>query len=229
MLRIVIAGRPNAGKSSLFNRLVRERDAIVSEKAGTTRDIKRRILELDEELEEVELIDTGGLEEREGLYRKVKEKALETIKKGDLILYLIDGRTIPTEEEVEYIRQIQRSGKPLLVLVNKIDNDKLIENFYNFYQLGVEELYPISVAHNRGIGKVVERIKEFIPRKRVYTPATPIEEEVPLEELVAQPEEGEGLEVKEIKVAIVGRVNVGKSSLLNRLVGEERAIVSEQD
>jgi GTP-binding protein len=211
--------------------LVRERDAIVSEKAGTTRDIKRRIVELDEELEEVELIDTGGLEEREGLYQKVKEKALETIEKGDLILYLIDGRTIPTEEEVEYIRQIQRLGKPLLVLVNKIDNDKLLENFYNFYQLGVEELYPISVAHNRGVGKVIERIKEFIPRKRVYTPATPIEEELPLEELVAQPEggKGEGEEVKEIKVAIVGRVNVGKSSLLNRLVGEERAIVSDQD
>jgi GTP-binding protein len=242
MIKVVIAGRPNVGKSSLFNRLVRERDAIVSEKAGTTRDIKRRIVELDDQLEEIELIDTGGLEEREGLFEKVKEKSLETIREGNIILYMVDGRSIPTDEEVKYIREIQKLGKPLLLLVNKIDNDKLMERFYDFYQLGVEEVYPISVAHNRGVGKVIERVKEFVPKRRQFTPGTQIEEEIPLEELLGElpgaegEEGGEGKEgeidptqLREIKVAIVGRVNVGKSSLLNRLVGEERSIVSEED
>lgn len=229
MFKLVIIGKPNVGKSSLFNRIVRERDAIVSEKAGTTRDIKRRIVSLDDDLEEVELIDTGGLEERDELFKKVKEKALEVARQGDLILYMVDGRSIPDDEEVKYIRQLQKLNKPILLLVNKIDNDSLMEGVYNFYSLGVEEVYPISVAHNRGVGKVIERIKEFVPKKKSWSPAAGIEEEIPLEELLEGGEEKEVVALPEIKVAIVGRVNVGKSSLLNKLVGTERAIVSEKD
>ncbi|NPA88455.1 ribosome biogenesis GTPase Der [Caminibacter pacificus] len=231
MLKIAILGKPNVGKSSFFNRVLRQRDAIVSEKAGTTRDIKKRIVSLDDELEDIILLDTGGLEERDELFEKVKQKALDVAKKADLILYMVDAKTIPDEKEIEYVRTLQRLNKPMILVVNKVDNDKLMENVYNFYELGIEEVYPISIAHNRGVGKLIERIKDYIPKKpRVIQEATSIEEDIPLEELFSEEDQNEDLEtLKEIKVAIVGRVNVGKSSLLNALVGEERAIVSDVD
>jgi GTP-binding protein len=228
MIKVAILGKPNVGKSSFFNRILRERDAIVSDKAGTTRDIKKRVVSLDDDYEDFILLDTGGLEKRDELFEKVKEKALLTAKEADLILYLVDAKTIPDEEEKKYFRSLQKLNKPLILVVNKVDNDKMMEKVYDFYELGADEVYPISVAHNRGVGKLVERIKEFIPKKQKLPEVTSIEEDIPLEEFLS--EDSENLEeLKEIKVAIVGRVNVGKSSLLNALVGEERAIVSEID
>ena len=232
MLKVAILGKPNVGKSSFFNRVLRKRDAIVSEKAGTTRDIKKREVSLDDDLEDIVLLDTGGLEERDELFEKVKQKALDVAKEADLILYMVDAKTIPDEEEKKYVRTLQKLNKPIILIVNKVDNDKLMEKVYDFYELGIEEVFPISIAHNRGVGKLIERIKEFVPKKpRVIQEATQIEEDIPLEELFSEEEEqNEDLEnLKEIKVAIVGRVNVGKSSLLNALVGEERAIVSDVD
>nr|WP_244924464.1 ribosome biogenesis GTPase Der [Caminibacter mediatlanticus] len=226
---MAILGKPNVGKSSFFNRIIRERDAIVSEKAGTTRDIKKRVVSLDDDLEEIILIDTGGLEERDELFNKVKEKAFEVAKEADLILYMVDGRTIPDEEEIKYFRKLQKLNKPLILVVNKVDNDKLMEGVYDFYSLGADEVFPISIAHNRGVGKLIERIKEFVPKKQKIIEATSIEEDIPLEELFSDEEDENLEELKEIKVAIVGRVNVGKSSLLNALVGSERAIVSDID
>jgi len=228
MFKIAIIGKPNVGKSSFFNRILRKRDAIVSEKAGTTRDIKKREVSLDDELEDILILDTGGLEERDELFSKVKEKALNTAKEADLIIYMVDAKTIPDEEEKKYVRVLQKLKKPIILVVNKVDNDNMMERVYDFYELGIEEVYPISIAHNRGVGKLIERIKEFIPKRQKIIEAASIEEEIPLEELFS--EESENLEeLKEIKVAIVGRVNVGKSSLLNALVGEERAIVSDVD
>ncbi|WP_457563074.1 ribosome biogenesis GTPase Der [Caminibacter pacificus] len=229
MLKIAILGKPNVGKSSFFNRIMRKRDAIVSEKAGTTRDIKKRVVSFDDDLEDVILMDTGGLEKRDELFEKVKQKALEVAKEADLILYMVDAKTIPDEEEKEYIRTLQKLKKPIILVVNKVDNDKMMESVWNYYELGVDEVYPISIAHNRGVGKLIERIKEYIPRKKRVIEATTIEEEVPLEELFSEEPQENLEELKEIKVAIVGRVNVGKSSLLNALVGEERAIVSDVD
>ena len=230
MIKVAILGKPNVGKSSLFNRILRERDAIVSEKAGTTRDIKKREVSLDEDLEEIILLDTGGLEERDELFNKVKQKALEVAKDADLILYMVDGKTIPDEEEIKYFRSLQKLGKYIILVVNKIDNDKMMEKVYDFYELGADEIYPISVAHNRGVGKLIERIKKFVPKKPKTFEVSEFEQEIPLEDLLVEEENEENLEeLKEIKVAIVGRVNVGKSSLLNALVGEERAIVSDID
>lgn len=227
MKKIAILGKPNVGKSSLFNRILRKRDAVISEKAGTTRDIKKRVVSLDDELEDIILIDTGGLEERDELFDKVKEKALNIAKDSDLILYMVDAKTIPDEEEIKYVRTLQKLNKPIILIVNKADNDKLKENMYNFYELGISEIYPISVSHNRGVGKLIERIKNFVPKKQVFE-VSEFEQDIPLEDLLS--EENENLEdIKEIKVAIIGRVNVGKSSLLNALVGEERAIVSDID
>jgi GTP-binding protein len=229
MLKVAILGKPNVGKSSFFNRILRKRDAIVSDKAGTTRDIKKRVVSLDDDLEDIVLLDTGGLESRDELFDKVKQKALDVAKEADLILYMVDARTIPDEEEIKYFRTLQKLKKPIILVVNKVDNDKLMEGVYNFYELGADEVYPISIAHNRGVGKLIERIKEFVPKKQQFIEATSIEEDIPLEDLFSD-EETENLEeLKEIKVAIVGRVNVGKSSLLNALVGEERAIVSDVD
>jgi GTP-binding protein len=226
--QITILGKPNVGKSSLFNRILRKRDAVISEKAGTTRDIKKRVVSLDDDLEDIVLIDTGGLEERDELFDKVKEKALNIAKESDLILYMVDAKTIPDEEEIKYVRTLQKLNKPIILIVNKADNDKLKENMYNFFELGIEEVYPISVVHNRGVGKLIERIKDFVPKKQVFE-TSEFEQDIPLEDLLNE-EENENLEdIKEIKVAIIGRVNVGKSSLLNALVGEERAIVSDID
>jgi GTP-binding protein len=227
MIKVAILGKPNVGKSSLFNRLLRERDAIVSEKAGTTRDIKKREISLDDELEDILLIDTGGLEERDELFNKVKEKALQVAREADIILYMVDGKTIPDEEEIKYFRNLQKLNKYIILVVNKIDNDKMMEKVYDFYELGADEIFPISVAHNRGVGKLIERIKKFVPKKQKFE-VSEFEQEIPLEELFNEEEENLE-EVKEIKVAIVGRVNVGKSSLLNALVGDERAIVSDVD
>jgi GTP-binding protein len=227
--QIAIIGKPNVGKSSLFNRILRKRDAVISEKAGTTRDIKKRVVTLDDELEDIILIDTGGLEERDELFDKVKEKALSIAKESDLILYIVDAKTIPDEEEIKYVRTLQKLNKPIILVVNKADNDKLKENMYNFFELGIEEIYPISVAHNRGVGKLIERIKDFIPKKQVFE-TSEFDQDIPLEELLSENSESENIEeINEIKVAIIGRVNVGKSSLLNALVGEERAIVSDID
>ena len=229
MLKVAILGKPNVGKSSFFNRILRKRDAIISEKAGTTRDIKKREVSLDDELEDILILDTGGLEERDELFNKVKQKALDAAKEADLIIYMVDAKTIPDEEEKKYVRSLQKLKKPIILVVNKVDNDKMMEKVYDFYELGVEEVYPISIAHNRGVGKLIERIKDFVPKKQKVIEATSIEEDIPLEELFCE-EENENLEeLKEIKVAIVGRVNVGKSSLLNAIVGEERAIVSDVD
>ncbi|WP_457564629.1 ribosome biogenesis GTPase Der [Caminibacter sp.] len=229
MLKIAILGKPNVGKSSFFNRILRKRDAIVSEKAGTTRDIKKRVISFDDELEDVVIMDTGGLERRDELFEKVKQKALDVAKEADLIIYMVDAKTIPDEEEKEYIRTLQKLKKPIILVVNKVDNDKMMESVWNYYELGVDEVYPISIAHNRGVGKLIERIKEYIPRKKRVIEATSIEEDIPLEELFSEEPQENLEELKEIKVAIVGRVNVGKSSLLNALVGEERAIVSDVD
>ena len=229
MIKIAILGKPNVGKSSLFNRIVRERDAIVSERAGTTRDIKKRVVNIDDELEDFILLDTGGLEERDELFNKVKEKSLNAAKEADLILYMVDAKSLPDEEEIKYFRSLQKLNKPIILVVNKVDNDKMMEKVYDFYSLGADEVYPVSVAHNRGVGKLVERIKEFIPKKKQIIEATSIEEDMAIEDLFSEEEKENLEELKEIKVAIVGRVNVGKSSLLNALIGEERAIVSDVD
>jgi len=222
MEKVVILGRPNVGKSSLFNRILKERDAITSEEAGTTRDIKRRVATFGQK--EAELIDTGGLEDRDGLFEKVKEKSLQAAKEADIILYMVDGKKLPDEEDKKFFRQLQKLGKKIALVVNKIDNDKEEENAWNFYEFGTQHLFPISVSHNRKVKRLLEWIEKELP-----APSQPIVEDEDLdlesflESLEKEPEE----EDKEIRVAILGRVNVGKSSLLNALLKEERSIVSD--
>ncbi|BCD67647.1 ribosome biogenesis GTPase Der [Nitratiruptor sp. YY09-18] len=226
MKKIAIIGKPNVGKSSLFNRLLKQRDAIVSEQAGTTRDIKRRIVQIGEK--EAELIDTGGLEDRDELFEQVKNKSLEAAKDADIILYMVDGKKLPDEEDKKIFRSLQKLGKDITLVVNKIDNDKEEENAWNFYEFGTQEIFPISVSHNRKTRALLSWIEKRLPKDEKI--ALEIDEEPDFDELLAinegekKPQEEED---NEIRVAILGRVNVGKSSLLNALLKEERSIVSD--
>jgi len=227
MFKVAIVGQPNVGKSSLFNRIVKAQDAITSSKAGTTRDFKKRDVEIAEN-KEIILIDTGGLEDRDELFNKVKDKALEIAGNADLILFMVDGQKYPDDTEIRYFRNLLKLKKPMWLVINKIDNDKLNEMVYEYYQLGADKIFPISVTHNRGVGKLINAISSLVPENKVTEPILAPDEDLGLEELLAM-EEAPEPENREIKVSIIGKVNVGKSSLLNALVGEERSIVSDVD
>ena len=223
MFKVAIVGKPNVGKSSLFNRIVKAQDAITSSKAGTTRDFKKRDVEIAPN-KDIILIDTGGLEDRDELFNKVKDKALEMASSADLVLFMVDGQKYPDDEEIRYVRKLLKLNKTIWLVVNKIDNDKLTEMVYEYYQLGIDKIFPISVTHNRGVGKLINAIASLVPENK-QAPILADDEDLGLEEFL----ELEEKEETNIKVSIIGKVNVGKSSLLNALVGEERSIVSDVD
>ncbi len=223
MKKVAVIGKPNVGKSSLFNRLIKKRDAITSDVSGTTRDIKKGVVEL--ENREFELIDTGGLDFSSELFTKVGEKALESAKDADIILYMVDGKSIVDEEDKRRFWELQKLNKPIALIVNKIDNDKELQNrFWEFSEFGAEDIFPISVSHNRGMRNLYKWLEALIPPNSSAT--TIIEDDdIPLEALLQEKDEPQE-EDREIKVAIIGRVNTGKSSLLNALLKEDRSIVS---
>jgi len=260
MKKIAIIGRPNVGKSSLFNRLVKKRDAITSDIAGTTRDVKRReVLIMNKE---ALLLDTGGLDEGCELFDKIKEKSLEAAKKADIILYMVDGKSIPEENDKKLFYELQTLGKDVALVVNKIDNDKMKENLWDFYEFGTDAIFGISVAHNRSIVPLLEWLYERIPDSDIIKTEEDeddvnlVEEDESEFEFDEQSEEDEDdgffytdlneedfeddsifaqndkikefdeNDINHIKISIIGRTNVGKSSLLNALLGEERSVVS---
>lgn len=219
MKKVAIIGKPNVGKSSLFNRLAKKRDAITSEISGTTRDIKKSIISLEDR--EFELFDTGGIEKKDELFNKVAQKALEAAKEADIILYMVDGKSIPQDDDKELFWQLQALNKPIALIVNKIDNDKeKDEKFWEFSEFGSQDTFAISVSHNRGLKALYEWLFKYIePTKSIEI----TEDDIPFEILLEEAPQ----EDKNIKVAIIGRVNTGKSSLLNALLNEERVIVSD--
>ncbi len=229
--KVAIVGRPNVGKSSLFNRLARQRDAITSDMSGTTRDIKKRIVTISEN-REFEVIDTGGIDYTSELFSKVAEFSLRAAEQADVILYMVDGKTLPSDEDRELFYKLQEMGKPLALVVNKIDNDKEEERYWEFLEFGAEATFPMSVSHNRYFNDFYAWMEKYIPAieeeeeglvltEDTDAPADPFDEIV--RDINATPEE----EDNKIKVAIIGRVNTGKSSLLNALLGEERSVVSD--
>ncbi len=222
MKKIALLGRPNVGKSSLFNRIARKLNAITSDISGTTRDIKRSEVTIGEK--PAILIDTGGLDDSSELFQTVRRKSLEAAEQADILLYLVDGKQLPDEEDRRLFYQLQKLGKPIALVVNKIDNDKQQEQIgWEFTSFGAHHLFFISVSHNRGTRKLLQWIEHLLPEPS--QPTLSVSDEAPsLEELLLEEEEPE--EEREIKIAILGRVNVGKSSLLNALVGEERSVVS---
>jgi len=241
MIKIALIGQPNVGKSSLFNRLARKRVAIVSDVSGTTRDVRRR--EIDINGREAMMLDTGGISKSKNeimedgsefkIFTNVKRKAVETAKEADIVLYMVDGKNIPDEEDRNLFYELQGLGKTLALVVNKIDNDKELERLWDFYEFGIndDEMFGISVSHNRGTKKLFEWLYEKLP---------PSKEEIAEEnaktiseaemDLLVEPidvaDEPEEIDPNHIKVAIIGKPNVGKSSILNALIGEERSVVS---
>ena len=233
--KIALIGQPNVGKSSLFNRIAKKRIAIVSEQAGTTRDIRRHEVEILER--DALMLDTGGIDEtNDAIFSNVKRKAIETAKEADIILFMVDGKKIPDDKDKELFYELQSLGKKLALVVNKIDNDKeKDERLWSFFEFGIneEDLFGISVSHNRGTKLLFEWIAEQLPPKveeEVITYENFEEDEDDFLEEFLDPiediNESTQLDDGEIRVAIIGRVNVGKSSILNALVGQERSVVS---
>jgi len=227
MKKVAILGRPNVGKSSLFNRLARKRDAITSDVSGTTRDIKKNIVTISED-REFELLDTGGIDESDALFSKVAEMSMRAAEQADVILYMVDGKKLPEEEDKKLFYRLQQLGKPIALVVNKIDNDREEqERFWEFIEFGADNVFAISVSHNRKLNPLYRWLEKYIPPAERSAETLTADEELSLEQLLemedAQPEE----EDRSFKVAILGRPNVGKSSLLNALLGEERSVVSE--
>ncbi|MFP6232485.1 ribosome biogenesis GTPase Der [Helicobacter pylori] len=218
---IAILGQPNVGKSSLFNRLARERIAITSDFAGTTRDINKRKIALNGH--EVELLDTGGMAKDALLSKEIKALNLKAAQMSDLILYVVDGKSIPSDEDLKLFREVFKINPNCFLVINKIDNDKEKERAYAFSSFGMPKSFNISVSHNRGISALIDAVLNALNLNQI------IEQDLDadiLESLENNALEEENKEEEIIQVGIIGRVNVGKSSLLNALTKKERSLVS---
>lgn len=228
--KVAIVGRPNVGKSSLFNRLARQRDAITSDMSGTTRDIKKRIVTISGD-RDFEVLDTGGIDYSSELFTKVAEFSLKAAKEADIIIYMVDGKTLPAEEDRELFYKLQEMNKPLALVVNKIDNDKEEERYWEFLEFGADATFPMSVSHNRYFNDFYAWMEQHIPAPVEEESGLELEEDSeidPFNEIVRDINEVKEEEIdNKIRVAIIGRVNTGKSSLLNALLGEERSVVSD--
>jgi len=200
---VAIVGRPNVGKSTLFNRILGRRMAIVEDIPGVTRD--RNYADVSRYAKRFTLIDTGGFEpaSNDRLLAQMREQSQLAMEEADIILFVMDGREglNPADEEVAgMLRQVD---KPVLFVVNKVDGPNQEAMLGEFYALGVGELYPISAEHRHGVGSLVDEVLDLLP------------------------EQGEDQEtLTETRLSIIGRPNVGKSSLVNRLLGYERVVAN---
>ncbi|MDE3112238.1 MAG: ribosome biogenesis GTPase Der [Chloroflexota bacterium] len=201
---VAVVGRPNVGKSTLFNRLIGERLAIVEDLPGTTRDRLYGTVEWNGR--ELSLVDTGGLDdEKAEIPKAVRKQAEAAIQEADVVLLLVDAKTgiVPVDHDVAEL--LRRSGKRVILAANKADSWRGEAQAAEFYELGLGEVHPVSALQGHGTGDLLDAVVAALPPERT------VEDEE-----------------SEPRIAIVGRPNVGKSSFLNRLVGEERAVVSEE-
>lgn len=205
---VAIVGRPNVGKSTLVNRLAGTNDAIVHESRGVTRD--RSYHDADWNGREFILVDTGGIEPMKSddvFSTSIRDQALAAAEEADVVLFVVDGSVGVTEEDESVARMLKRVKKPILLLVNKLDNPaREDERLWEFYSLGIGDPRPISAHHGHGTGDLLDEVVALLP-----------------EEEDSEPE----LYPDALGVAIIGRPNAGKSSLFNKVIGSERSIVSD--
>jgi len=201
MMKIAIVGRPNVGKSALFNRLIGKRKAIVEDVEGVTRD---RIYEPCQIFGRwATLIDTGGIDQSNSIAfsKEILLQTMQAIEEADRIIFVVDGKVGPTLQDEEIAKILLKIKKPVFLVVNKIDDEGAVENLSQFYSLGWGEIFSVSSVHGRGVADLVEKV-------------FPEETDLELQEEMS-------------KVAIIGRPNMGKSTLINYLLNEERCVVSE--
>jgi GTP-binding protein len=227
---IAIVGRPNVGKSTLFNRIVGSRRAIVGDEPGITRD--RLYGEAHFRGHRLRIVDTGGIEpdEKDLIPAEIFRQAKVALAEADAIILVVDGRSELTAPDLDVARLLLRGGRPLFLAVNKIDSEKQQTLTDEFHRLGIRKIFPVSAEHGRGVDDVLEAVFEAL---KLETPEAESSEPEIVEPDIEAGEEGQEVheaeiapEPKEVKVAIIGHPNVGKSTLLNRLTGTSRAIVS---
>ncbi len=200
---VAIVGRPNVGKSTIFNRVVGERVSIVEDIPGVTRD--RIYSSADWLTHEFNIIDTGGIDlSDEPFLEQIRSQAEVAMEEADVIIFLVNGRDGVTEQDEQVAKILYRTKKPVVLAVNKIDNPDMRHMVYDFYALGVGEPFPVSGSHGLGLGDLLDEVAKNFPDED--------EEEYP---------------DNVIKFSLIGRPNVGKSSLVNSFLGEDRVIVSE--
>lgn len=203
---VAIVGRPNVGKSTLFNIFANSRISIVEDTPGVTRD---RLYADTEWLDNVfMMVDTGGIEimNTDKIAVSIRQQAQIAIAEADVILFVCDARAGITHEDAEVAKMLRQSKKPIVLAINKADSPKQEMEIFEFYNLGIGEPIPVSAANHLGLGDLLDAVVEKFPETSAY---------------------GEDGNEDEIKVALIGRPNVGKSSIFNTLVGEERSIVSD--
>ena len=202
MKTVCLIGKPNVGKSSLFNRLIKEKKAIILSDPGITRDRIYGIVNYQDK--RFSLIDTGGIHGEDDKFdENILMQATLAIDEADIILFVVDGLTEISEADLKIRNMLKKSGKDVIVVVNKIDNQKREELIYNYYELGFEKVVGISAEHNKGIKELLDIITKDIVKTEE------VEEDI-------------------LKFCFIGRPNVGKSSLINALLNEERSIVSDK-
>jgi GTP-binding protein len=221
---VVLVGRPNVGKSTLFNRLTRSRRAIVTAIPGTTRDVLAQRVEW--QGSQFELTDTGGMfgASEDPLHALVLDRGHRAIREADLLVLVVDGREGLVAGDREIAKACRAADKAVVLALNKTDDRRARAGVPDFYQLGFDPVFEVSAEHGEGIGDLLDEIVARLPRIRHITDEEPdVESEEPVDPRTHQTPDPGG----EVSVAIIGRPNAGKSSLVNRLLREERMIVSE--
>jgi GTP-binding protein len=219
---IAIVGRPNVGKSTLFNRIVGSRRAIVGDEPGITRD--RLYGDAEWEGRRLRIVDTGGIlpEEKDLIPSEIYRQARVALDEAAAIVMVIDGRTELAGPDLELVRLLRKANRPLFLAVNKVDSEKQSSLINDFHRLGVQKMFPISAEHGRGIDDLLDAVIETLPAPEALT--TEVTEDT--EDSSGAETTSEAQDAHEVKVAIIGHPNVGKSTLLNCLTSSDRAIVS---